>query len=105
MNSKAMAKTNSLDDLSREGHAECMQHLLKNGADPNICDKGGRSPLYWTSFHAHIDCARILKEGGAKDLVSSLLFYLSLNLNFGIFPSGITERANCTGCINHEGSH
>ena len=74
-----MAKTNSLDDLSREGHAECMQHLLKNGADPNICDKGGRSPLYWTSFHAHAECARLLKEGGAKDLVGSLLLNSSLN--------------------------
>ena len=58
---------------------ECLQYLMKKSADPNICDKGGRSPLYWTSFHAHAQCARLLKDCGAKDLVGSLLCYFSLN--------------------------
>ena len=53
----------------REGNGDCIKQLLKAGADPNLCDKGGRTPLYWTSFHHHVHCARILKEGGAEDLV------------------------------------
>ena len=89
----------------REGHAECMQLLLKKGANPDICDKGGRTPLYWTSFHAHAECARILKEGGAKDLVGLVFCNLNFNLSFEIFPPGIAERANRTSCSNHEGSH
>ena len=86
----------------REGHLECIQHLLKKGADPNVCDRGGRSPLYWTSFHAHPECARILKEGGAKDLVSSLFIWAAILV---FFPPGITERSNCAGCSKDEGSH
>ena len=90
----------------REGHSECIEHLLKKGTDPDICDKGGRSPLFWTSFHAHAECARLLKEGGAKDLVRSISCFSSFHLNFGIFyPPGITERTNCTGCCHNEGPH
>ena len=77
-----MKRSKTANIRHREGNGDCIKQLLKAGADPNLCDKGGRTPLYWTSFHHHVHCARILKEGGAEDLVR---LFRTISKSSGIF--------------------
>ncbi|KAH8645547.1 ankyrin repeat-containing domain protein [Tricladium varicosporioides] len=40
--------------------------LLSHGADPNVLDKNGRSPLYLAADEARAGCVRLLLEAGAS---------------------------------------
>ena len=39
--------------------------LLARGADPNIRDQHGRSPLFLATRHGHVQCIRLLIAFGA----------------------------------------
>jgi uncharacterized protein len=47
-------------------HQEVMRLLLRHGADPNIADSHGASPLTHARAHGYIEMARILEAAGAR---------------------------------------
>ncbi|NXQ30744.1 ASB18 protein, partial [Alaudala cheleensis] len=46
---------------ARHGHAECLRHLLRCGADPNLAP-GGQGPLHEACRGGHSDCLELLLE-------------------------------------------
>ncbi|NXU95840.1 ASB18 protein, partial [Cettia cetti] len=49
---------------ARHGHAECLRHLLRRGAEPNLAP-GGRGPLHQACQAGHSLCLELLLEHGA----------------------------------------
>ncbi|XP_063255861.1 ankyrin repeat and SOCS box protein 18 [Prinia subflava] len=46
---------------ARHGHAECLRHLLRRGAEPSLAP-GGRGPLHLACLGAHSLCLELLLE-------------------------------------------
>ncbi|DAZ96021.1 TPA: hypothetical protein N0F65_009000 [Lagenidium giganteum] len=44
--------------------------LIKNNADVNAQDRGGRTPLHWATRHNHVESVKILLENGADPLAT-----------------------------------
>ncbi|XP_028407116.1 protein phosphatase 1 regulatory subunit 12A-like [Dendronephthya gigantea] len=51
---------------AKEGSAECLEALLDNGADIDICDKRGFTPLELAVQGGYFDCAQVLIAAGAN---------------------------------------
>ncbi len=51
---------------ARQGSMECVQALLKAGADPNLSDPQGVSPLLIATENFHFDVAAYLMKAGAN---------------------------------------
>ncbi|NXA93357.1 ASB18 protein, partial [Melanocharis versteri] len=49
---------------ARHGHPECLRHLLRHGADPNLAP-GGQGPLHEACQGGHSHCVQLLLEYGA----------------------------------------
>ena len=47
------------------GHEDIVRVLLEAGADPNVVDDWGHTPLYWALENGHVGVAELLREGGA----------------------------------------
>ena len=63
-----MRTTNWDDELleaARNGDLIKVQKALENGANPNVKDKDGHTPLHLAAFTGHADVARLLLEHGA----------------------------------------
>ena len=56
----------ALIDAVRGGYASTVQHLLKNGFDPNYADESGWSPLISAATGGLLPIVKILVEAGAK---------------------------------------
>ena len=50
---------------SYHGHTETVKMLLANGADANVLNGKGQSPIAGAVFKGHDDVVRALYEGGA----------------------------------------
>uniref|UniRef100_A0A8C5NSP9 ASB9 protein n=1 Tax=Junco hyemalis TaxID=40217 RepID=A0A8C5NSP9_JUNHY len=50
---------------ARHGHPDCLRHLLRRGADPNLAP-GGEAPLHQACLGAHSDCVELLLEYRAQ---------------------------------------
>jgi ankyrin repeat protein len=50
---------------SYHGHAETAKMLLDNGADANVLNARGQSPIAGAVFKGYDDVVRVLYEGGA----------------------------------------
>src|SRR3990167_7224855 len=50
---------------SHIGDLEAVKELLQAGADPNIVNRGGQTPLYWASYHGYLEIVRELLQAGA----------------------------------------
>ncbi|NXR41489.1 ASB18 protein, partial [Zosterops hypoxanthus] len=46
---------------ARHGHPDCLRHLLRRGADPNLAP-GGQAPLHWACQGGHSQCLELLLE-------------------------------------------
>uniref|UniRef100_A0A8D2QQB5 Ankyrin repeat and SOCS box containing 18 n=1 Tax=Zosterops lateralis melanops TaxID=1220523 RepID=A0A8D2QQB5_ZOSLA len=46
---------------ARHGHPDCLRHLLRRGADPNLAP-GGQAPLHWACQGGHSHCLELLLE-------------------------------------------
>jgi ankyrin repeat protein len=54
------------------GHAASVRLLLAKGADPNLVDAKGQTPLAGVAFKGHVDVAEALVSGGANiDVVTA----------------------------------
>lgn len=51
-------------ELSK-GHADIVRLLLQHGANPNITDRAGASPLFWAVDHNDFPSVRLLLNSGA----------------------------------------
>lgn len=51
---------------AHEGHAVCMRLLLLFGADPNIADMKGRTPLAEACRRCNLVCIKMLLDNGAR---------------------------------------
>ena len=47
------------------GGARCAKYIMKNGADPNVQDTGGWTPLAWAAVRGHYKTAKVLVTHGA----------------------------------------
>ena len=62
------AKENGVTPLAAaviEGAAACVRHLLAKGADPELPDTDGFTPLMHAALHGRVDSAAALVEAGA----------------------------------------
>ncbi|NWR96802.1 ASB18 protein, partial [Motacilla alba] len=50
---------------ARHGHSDCLRHLLRRGADPNLAP-GGQGPLHQACLGGHSDCVELLLEYRAQ---------------------------------------
>lgn len=57
---------NENDELSKDRRDETVQFLLNNGADINLCNKNGYSPLYLACFDGHHSTVEILLKNRAN---------------------------------------
>ena len=48
-----------------EGGVGCLSALLKAGADPDLTDRRGRSPLFLALTESHLEAVSCLLAGGA----------------------------------------
>src|SRR3990167_5748747 len=56
--------SSSIDDYNTS--LEILKFLLKSGADPNLSDKEGITPIYVTASNKYTDATKILLDHGAK---------------------------------------
>ena len=61
----------SLNDSAKQGDADTVRALLEAGADPNVANKGGFTPLYWATRAGHVDVVTVLLEAGADPNVAN----------------------------------
>lgn len=65
-NTKDNKDNNALHIAARNGHIECVRILIDAGADKNIQNKNGATPLMNAVLYEHIDIVRFLIEAGAN---------------------------------------
>jgi CDK inhibitor PHO81 len=67
---KIIANTEGLTPqalAAREGHADCLQLLVRAGADANVKEKGSLwTPLFFAAENGHLQCIRVLVAAGAQ---------------------------------------
>lgn len=62
----------ALSIAAQEGHTEIVAILLENGADPDLVDHYGRSPVKVAGKRGHFRIVRLLESYGAKPFVGLL---------------------------------
>ena len=71
---------------SFKGHTKIVELLIKNGANMNIADKDGYTPLHMASRNGHLDTTRLLLENGAD------LKNLDMNYHFPPMHSSLDDE-------------
>jgi len=59
-------KNNRLISLVKVGKKGPVRQDLERGADPNVKDDGGRTPLHWAAQQGLLDIVRLLLRFGAR---------------------------------------
>ena len=54
----------ALSEASSQGHNHVIEWLLKEGADPNLCNDNDRSPIYRAAFQGQFSTIQFLLESG-----------------------------------------
>ncbi|MDT7870756.1 MAG: ankyrin repeat domain-containing protein [Thermoproteus sp.] len=80
-----------LYDAAYEGDAERVRELLKKGADPNVQDEYGDTPLRWAAFNGHVDVVELLLEHGADPTVKDKV---------GMTPLDLARKAGYDGVVS-----
>jgi ankyrin repeat protein len=76
---------------SQRGHYDVVKCLLRNGADINLRDEGGLSPLFEASYHGHFDVVKWLLSTSAD---------INLRSNFGQSPLiAASQRGHCDALL------
>lgn len=60
----------ALHVAAQHGQESCVQLLLLAGADPNVRDKNGLTPLYYAALHKHAGVVRLFVAARECDLHS-----------------------------------
>jgi ankyrin repeat protein len=55
---------------SHQGHCDVVKCLLSSGADINLCDNCGQSPLFVASYHGHFGVVKSLLSPGVDINIS-----------------------------------
>lgn len=55
----------ALNDYAFQGKLKKVRKAIKNGADVNLLDEEGYSPLHWAIQEGYLDIVRLLIESGA----------------------------------------
>jgi serine/threonine-protein phosphatase 6 regulatory ankyrin repeat subunit B len=62
---KPFADATALLLTAEKGYPDLTRLLLQNGANPNLADQSGQTPLMWAARNDHIDVVRLLLRAGA----------------------------------------
>ncbi|KAL1530610.1 hypothetical protein AB1Y20_001510 [Prymnesium parvum] len=77
LNFKDYDRRTALHVSASEGHLNCVSMLLDLGANPNLSDRWGGSPLDDAQRHRHVAIAELLRKhggrGGVNDLGAALI--------------------------------
>ncbi|XP_010406267.4 ankyrin repeat and SOCS box protein 18 [Corvus cornix cornix] len=73
---------------ARHGHPDCLRHLLRHGADPNLAP-GGQGPLHEACRAGHSDCVELLLEYRAEP---------NLQSDEGMAPLHLCTTPDSLGC-------
>ncbi|NXY16601.1 ASB18 protein, partial [Atrichornis clamosus] len=73
---------------ARRGHPDCLRHLLRRGADPNLAP-GGQGPLHEACLGGHSDCVELLLEYRADP---------NLRSDEGMAPLHLCTTQDSLGC-------
>ncbi|KAK4053696.1 phosphate system positive regulatory protein pho81 [Microbotryomycetes sp. JL201] len=57
-----------LTHAASEGHADCVNVLLKAGSDVHARDEFRRTPIHYAAWQGHIDCVNLLLAAGATSM-------------------------------------
>lgn len=63
------------------GHVNIIEILLEKGADVNLCDKAGRTPLHWAALTGAVDCGECLLKHNANidaQVMMNIIFRLKM---------------------------
>ena len=60
---------NNLFTAACKDHDSCVRELLASGADPNVADDSGYTPLHWASYYGST-CFQMLADAGADPNVA-----------------------------------
>ena len=71
INQAGKDRLTALAIASRKGHKEIVELLLKKGAEPNIRDKYGTTPLHYAALYGHMAIVETLLHSGA-DVVADV---------------------------------
>ncbi|KAH7324057.1 hypothetical protein BKA65DRAFT_598554 [Rhexocercosporidium sp. MPI-PUGE-AT-0058] len=59
------ASSSALHVAVYRNHAEVVKILLERGADPNLCNMYGETPMFWAKTHGNTEIQRLLTRYGA----------------------------------------
>ena len=65
---------------ARCGHKDVVQLLLDRGAEPNMADQNGMTPLHYAAFKGHKDVVQLLLERGAEQNMAAQKGFTPLHL-------------------------
>lgn len=66
MNVELTGGRNALHFAADYGHVDIIEYLISKGANVNLKDKHGITPLLAAIYEEHTDCVKMLLKSGAK---------------------------------------
>ncbi len=103
----AAGLADALPDAAREGDADEVSALLRDGADVNAAHADGMTALHWAAEAGHAEIAQILLSAGADaESVTRLGDYTPLHLaarngHADVVTALLTGGSRCQCCNDH----
>lgn len=67
------ASSSALHVAVYRSHPEVVKVLLERGADPNLCNQYGETPMLWAKSNRNTEIQRLLIKHGARHSKSKIL--------------------------------
>ncbi len=74
------------------GHSQTLQAIIRSGADINLVDSNGWTPVHSSAYHGRLGCLQFLKTAGGK---------LDLCDNDGNTPAHLAAMEGHLPCLKY----